>query len=115
MKILRVFTGEDGKSHFEDIEVALDVKHEFGSLSELHEARGVIFRKTPADYELDFHNAPYRVYMVNLQGTLELETGDGTKRRLEPGDILLSEDKTGQGHLTRAVDGPGRSLLIPLE
>ncbi len=115
MKILRVFTGEDGKSHFEDIDIPLDEEHEFGSMSALHEARGVIFRKNPANYDLDFHNAPRRQYVVNLQGTLELETGDGSKRRLEPGDILLGEDKTGQGHITRAVDGPGRSLFIPLE
>ena len=114
MKILRVFTGEDGKSHFEDIEIPLDVEHEFGSMSELHEAYGVIFRANPADYDLDFHNAPARQYVVILEGTLELETGDGTKRRLKPGDVLLGEDTTGQGHITRAVDGPGRSLYIRL-
>ena len=46
---------------------------------------------------------------------MEVETGDGSKRRLAPGDILLGDDMTGEGHITRAVGGlPGRSLFIPL-
>lgn len=116
MKILRVYTGDDGRSHLEDIDVSLSIQGQFGFMSELHKAQGVIFRRTEGDYEVDFHNAPRRQYVVNLEGTLEIEVGDGSKRRLEPGDVLLGEDTTGQGHITRAVGGkPGRSLFIPLE
>ena len=115
MKIVRVFTGDDGKSHFEDLDVPLTVEHEFGSMSEPHPAQSVIFRSTPADYDAGFHNAPRRQYVVVLEGALEVETGDGSKRLLSPGDILLGEDTTGEGHITRAVGGqPGRSLFIPL-
>ncbi len=115
MKIARVFTGDDGRSHPEEIEIALSNEHQFGIMSEMHKAEGVIFRRNEADYEVDFHNAPRRQYVVVLEGTLEIEVGDGTTRRLGPGDILLGEDTTGQGHITRAVGGkPGRSLFIPL-
>ena len=116
MKIMRVFTGDDQRSHLEEMEIPLTVEHEFGTMSELHRAEGVIFRRSPADYDVGFHNAPRRQFVVVLEGTLELEVGDGATARLGPGDILLGEDTTGEGHITRAVGGkPGRSLFIPLE
>ena len=115
MKITRVYTGEDNRSHFEDIEIPLTIHDQMGSKSEIQATAGVIFRSTDEEYEYDFHNAPCRQYVVNLEGILELEVGSGEKRRLNPGDVLLGEDVTGEGHITRAVVGPGRSLFIPLE
>ncbi len=115
MKVLRVYTGEDGKSHFEDMEIDLPRQGPPGRMSELQEGEGVIFRSSPADYDSGFHNAPRRQYVVILSGEMEVETGDGSKRRLASGDILLGDDMTGEGHITRAVGGrPGHSLFIPL-
>lgn len=115
MKVLRVYTGEDGRSHFEDVEIDLPLRAAVGEMSELQPGEGVIFRSSPADYDSGFHNAPRRQYVVILAGVMEVETGDGSRRRLEPGDILLGDDMTGEGHITRAVGGqPGRSLFIPL-
>ena len=116
MKIVRVYTGADGKSHFEDVEVEFRERSAFGSISAMVPARGVLFRKVGGNYDLDFHNAPRRQYVVNLTGSVELEVGDGTRRRLGPGSILLAEDTTGQGHKSRAVAGEARTcLFIPLE
>lgn len=116
MKIVRVYTGADNKSHFEDIEVPLKSGGKAGSLSDLVKATGVIFRETGGDYNFDFHNAPRRQYVVNLEGEVEIEVGDGTKRLLRTGDILLAEDTTGQGHISRAVGGkPRKSLFITLD
>ena len=54
--------------------------------------------------------------MVNLEGDVEIEVGDGTKRVLRAGDVLLAEDTTGQGHISRAVDGkPRKTLFITLD
>jgi uncharacterized cupin superfamily protein len=36
-----------------------------------------------------------------LSGEMEVEIGDGSKRRFKAGDVLLAEDTTGQGHITR--------------
>ena len=113
MQITRVYTGSDGQSHFETIEIPLQ-ESRYGSLSELFEAEGVIFRETPAGGELDFHNAPRRQFVVTLSGEVEVECGDGSKRRLGPGEILLADDTNGQGHITREVQAPRRSLFIPL-
>ena len=113
MEITRVYTGDDNQSHFETIDVPLS-ESRYGSLSELFEAEGVIFRETPAGGELDFHNAPRRQFVVTLSGEVEIECGDGAKRRLAAGEILLADDTTGQGHITRDLKGPRRSLFIPL-
>jgi hypothetical protein len=46
---------------------------------------------------------------------LEIEIGDGTKRQLVPGDVLVAEDLTGKGHITRGVgEDPRISLAVPL-
>ena len=113
MQITRVYTGDDNQSHFETIDVPLG-ESRYGSLSELFEAEGVIFRETPVGGELDFHNAPRRQFVVTLSGEVEIECGDGATRRLGAGDILLADDTTGQGHITRDLKGPRRSLFIPL-
>jgi len=116
MQIVRVYTGADGKSHFEDVDIEMPERSKFGSISALVPARGVMFREVGGDYDLGFHNAPRRQYVVNLTGSVDLEVGDGTRRRLGPGTVLLAEDTTGQGHKSQAVAGEARTcLFIPLE
>lgn len=115
MKVTRLYTGEDEESHFEDTEIQLKDNGDIGSLSEIVPANGVIFRETPGDYDYTWHNAPCKQYVVMLEGKVEIEVGDGTKRLLGDGDILLAEDVTGRGHRSYAVDGrPRKSLFITL-
>ena len=115
MRVVRIYTGNDGESHFEDVEIALNAGEFSSRYSDPVRAKSVIFRQTGGDYDLGFHNAPRRQYVVNLRGSVEIETGLGEKRVLGPGDILLAEDTTGRGHISRAVDGqPRESLFIPL-
>ncbi len=113
MKAARIYTGADGRSHFEDLDIPLKPST-YGTLSDLVPSEGVIFRETPVGGALDFHVAPRRQFVITLAGLVEVECGDGTKRRFGPGDIMLADDTTGQGHITREVQGPRRSLFIPL-
>lgn len=116
MQIVRVYTGPDGESHFEDLDVDFEQSGLFGRISKMVPARGVIFREVDGDYDLDFHNAPRRQYVVNLTGSVDLVVGDGTTRRLGPGSVLLADDTTGRGHKSRNVAGEPRTcLFIPLE
>jgi hypothetical protein len=63
----------------------------------------------------DFHNAPRRQYVVVMSGAMEIEISDGTTRHLVPGDVLVAEDLTGKGHITRGVGADPRiSLAVPL-
>jgi hypothetical protein len=113
MKIARIYTGADDQSHFEDLEIPL-LPAAYGEESALVPATGVIFRETPVGGALDFHPAPRRQFVITLSGIGEVECGDGSRRRFGPGDIMLADDTTGQGHITREIHGPRRGIFIPL-
>jgi len=116
MKITRIYSGDDGESHFEDVEIPLQDRGVIGAVSTLQPATGIAFRETEGSYDFGFHNAPRRQYIINLDAAVELEAGDGTRRVIGPGEILLAEDLTGRGHISRAVDGrPRRSLVVTLD
>ena len=115
MKITRLYTGADNESHFEDIEVELSpIRHM--AASALQPTHGVMFRYAPPTHLSSYHPAPRQQYVVTLSGQVEIETGDGTIRRFGPGDVMLAEDTTGRGHITRVVGGlPRHYLFIPLK
>src|SRR5258708_22811805 len=95
MTVVRLYTGPDNKSHFEDIQIPLKDRGKVGFMSELYKATGVVFRETTADYNYDFHPAPRLQYVVNLEGEVAIEVGDGTKRILRTCDRLPAHDTTG--------------------
>jgi hypothetical protein len=115
IKIARISTGPDGKTKLEEYEVPLKPRDRGTEFSEPVAVTSVQFRRTNQDYFLDWHTAPRRQFVVTLAGESEIELEGGRKVRLGPGHILLAEDTTGQGHISRAVAGKDRiSLTIPL-
>ena len=73
------------------------------------------FAWLPPGYVLDWHCAPRRQYSITLSGAAEIQVGDGTVVRVGPGDVLLAEDLTGQGHITRVVGvEPRLYATVPL-
>jgi len=115
VKVTRLFTGPDGKSHVEEYEVPLKSQGRGTELSSTVAVESLQFRRTNKDYDLDWHPAPRRQYVVTLSGESEVELDGGRKLRLGPGHILLAEDTTGQGHISRAVGTKDRiSLFITL-
>jgi hypothetical protein len=64
--------------------------------------------------EEDWHRAPRRMYLIVVQGMSEVTAGDGEVRRFGLGSVLLMDDTTGKGHITRAVgDVDHIALTIP--
>ena len=113
--VTRIFTGPDNQTHAEEYEVPLGAPRGATELSEPVDVTSLQFRRTSPDYFIDWHNAPRRQYVITLSGESEVELGDGTQIRLHPGHILLAEDTTGQGHISRSVGSVDRiSLFIPL-
>ena len=112
MQVVRIYTGDDGRSHFEDVDVELEDLGPLGRISARWPASGVQFREVDGDYHLDFHVAPRRQLVVNLTGSVEIETGSGERRVLGPGTILLAEDIVGEGHVSRHVGGEPRTCLF---
>ena len=114
MKIMRIYSGADNESHFEEKEIDLKFSGDM-EVSELEPATGVFFRQAPAHHLNDFHPAPRRQYIITLSGAVEIETGDGTVKRFGKGDIMLA-DTTGRGHITRVVGNQPRVYVtIPLK
>ena len=117
MAIVRTYTGDDGQSHFQDIEPEFQPRDDGWAKDAdavAHAEGGIILRRFDPDRYNPWHPAPGRVCAFTLSGTVEIEVGDGTKRRIGPGDILIAEDVTGQGHYTREVgDEPRVSMFVP--
>ena len=119
-KIWRVYSGADGKSHIEELPLAMkpfvDTEGAHGEAAPTQAATGITFRVSQPGYVLDWHCAPRRQYSISLTGMTEIEVGDGTVARLGPGDVVLAEDLTGQGHVTRVVgDQPRFYAIVPLK
>ena len=59
---------------------------------------------------------PRRQYTITLSGIAEVEVSDGTKRQVGAGDVLLAEDMTGEGHITRVIsDEPRYYIVVALD
>ena len=115
MAIIRVYTGPDGKSRFQEIEPTFEPRGDQSAGGVVYESAGIVIRRFEPTRSNPWHNAPGRVAVFTLSGAVDIEIGDGTVRRLGVGDILIAEDVTGQGHVTREV-GPGArvSVFVPL-
>ena len=110
--IVKIYPGEDGKSHFEH------VKPETWQTDwEVDPASGPInFRSRDPGYFCDLHNESRRQYVITLAGQVVVEIGDGTKLTFGPGDVIFATDLDGQGHITRTVgDQPWVYCAIPAD
>ena len=116
MRIHHLYTDKDGESHFADIEVEWVEVKGASRYSERLAATGIIFRETGGDYDLDWHTAPRRQYIINLDAGVKLTASDGEARIIGAGEVILVEDTTGKGHLSQAVSGTVRqSIFIPID
>ena len=111
MAFVRVYTGDDGQSHFEDMDL---LPHGVQRSAEQGAAL-LSFGSSPDGYFHDYHTAPRRQYAIFMSGgQMEVGIGDGTMRSFGPGDAALFEDLTGQGHTSRTVGGDRLSATVPL-
>lgn len=113
--VTRIYSGSDGESHFEELDLPLTVS-DAGAMSTAIPIDSIFFRDTSeAGPEVwDYHVAPRRQFALHLQGRTEIELGDGTKRAFGPGDVLLADDQTGRGHISREVEGPRLQVFAVL-
>ena len=114
MRITRIYTGDDGQSHFEDIEVAFALDVGRGVRTPLLDAAHVSLHESTAAFETDYHPAPRRQWVITVSGSAEIECGGGAKRTFGVGDVFFADDITGQGHIARTVETPRRSIIVPV-
>ncbi len=116
MRIHNLYADEQGQSHFRDIEVKWVEERRGSKLSDRLPASGIIFRETSGEYDLDWHPAPRRQYIINLDAGVRITAGDGESRVIGAGEVILVEDTTGKGHLSKSVGGQMRhSIFVPAE
>lgn len=103
MKITRIYD-DNGQSRFADIEIPLNPSDSPASrfASAPFDAEQCFFFSAPPHVRPQ-RNAQRRQLVVVLSGEQEVETSDGEKRRFRPGDVVLADDTTGSGHITRAL------------
>jgi quercetin dioxygenase-like cupin family protein len=115
MAIIRIFTGSDGRSHFEEVTPRFEPRGDQSETAELIPGSGIIVRRFEPKRSNPWHHAPGRYAVFTLSGAVDIEIGDGAVRRLGSGDVLIAEDLTGQGHATREVGPEARvSVFVPL-
>jgi hypothetical protein len=104
---LRIYADANGESHMQDVDFGLLPRELFkGNLplrcSDTLAASGCHFCRVPFGMrEVDWHNPPRRMLVIWLTGEVEFETSDGDLRRVAAGGVVLAEDTTGKGHISR--------------
>jgi hypothetical protein len=98
MGITRLYTGADGQTHIEELDLAAHPE-----LTSLMATKGVVFRTSQPGHFSDWHTAPRRQFVITLEGE-----ADGSVHRFGPGHVNLAEDLTGKGHTTRVVGNKPR-------
>ena len=95
MGIFRMYTGNDGKSVIEELQlddpILETLKTCTGSSIQINE---------PSEFS-EFHPAPRRRWMSMLSGQIDIQLADGTIHSFGPNDLRLWEDLTGHEHKTR--------------
>ena len=108
--IVRIYTGDDGQSHFEDLDVPTESVERIATKP----GEDLVFRKSTEDSFSDWHHPSRRQYLFVIDGRMEVSVGDGSSRQFQPGDVLLAEDMTGQGHVTKSIGGSYTSVSMGL-
>ena len=115
MRIHNLYTDANGESHFRDIEIEWAEERRGSKLSKRLPATEIIFRETAAENDLDWHPAPRRQYIVNLDAGVRITASDGESRIIGAGEVLLVEDTSGKGHLSKGLGKLRHSLFIPVD
>jgi len=121
LSYVRIYADAEGESHFEDVEVDLNLIEVAPGISPLFassfaQASRYAFLSAKPGWREDWHPAPQRQFLVYLAGVTEFQVSDGEIRRLGPGTILLAEDTLGKGHISEVVgEADVIAVLIQLE
>jgi hypothetical protein len=101
MKIVRLFTGNDQKSHFEEIELKFGGNQPMLT-TDVRAATSAVFRCAPAGLVIDRHPAPRRQFLVTLSGAWEIEASNAVKRAFKTGDVTRRRYHRRRAYLARA-------------
>lgn len=115
MDYVRVYSDEQGETHFEDVAPEMIAERYAGAewlISQPLQVGELRFRHVTTEFPDEPHVAPCRQLIVGVAGEAEVEVSDGDVRRFGPGSVILVEDTTGKGHRTRRTGDSLRETLF---
>ena len=117
MKVTRIYSDNNGETHFEDVDVRLENSrgnvHRWSDPLKVSDMSFAAFGGALAE---NWHTVPRKQAIIILDGEVDLAVSDGGKRRFRAGHVLLLEDTTGKGHTTHSVGGKEREeVWVALE
>lgn len=113
IRCIRLYTGADGDSHFEEGSINLGGSERGDALSPAAGAVSISFQETRSGGSFEWHQDPVPRFVITLSGVLQFETRGGETFVIRPGDILLAEDNSGTGHRWTLIgDDPWRRAYV---
>jgi quercetin dioxygenase-like cupin family protein len=104
IRCVRLWTGNDRNSHFEEGVIDLERGRRDDMLSGRMATTTISFQETASGGAFAWHTAPVRQLVITLGGTLDFQTREGEHFLMHPGEILFAEDTVGSGHSWRLTD-----------
>lgn len=108
-RYIRLYADEQGESHFEDMEIALEPVDFAPPAAPLNIAQFLptaqsLWVGAPVGWQGEApHPSPRRQIFCTVQGEYQVMASDGTVRQVPPGTVLFLEDTWGKGHSTRII------------
>jgi len=113
IRCVRIWTGEDGNSLFEEGSIDLADGMRGDSVGKAVPVLQLSFQETSSGGSYEWHQDPAPRFVITLSGTLEFETKSGATFTIRPGDVLLAQDNSGTGHKWRLIgDDPWRRAYV---
>jgi hypothetical protein len=92
IRCVRLWTGDDRNSHFEEGVIDLEPGQRGDVLSSRMATKSISFEETASGGAFAWHTAPITQLVITLSGTLDFQTREGEHFLIRPGDILFAED-----------------------
>jgi len=116
IRCIRLWTGDDGNSLFEEGFIDLAEEMRGDAVGKPVRVVELSFQETRSGGSYEWHQDPVPRFVVTLSGTLEFEVKSGATFTIRPGDILLAQDNSGTGHKWRLIgDEPWRRAYVVYE
>jgi quercetin dioxygenase-like cupin family protein len=113
---VRIWTGEDGNSLFEEGSIDLAEGMRGDAVGKAVPTVELSFQETLSGGSYEWHQDPVPRFVITLSGTLVFEVKSGATFTIRPGDILLAQDNRGSGHKWRLIgDEPWRRAYVVYE
>jgi quercetin dioxygenase-like cupin family protein len=116
IRCVRMWTGEDGDSLFEEGWIDLAQGMRGDSVGKAVPVVELSFQETRLGGSYEWHQDPVPRFVITLSGTLEFTTKSGATFTIHPGDVLLAQDNSGTGHQWKLIgDEPWRRAYVVYE